>query len=201
MATCDEMRLLIGPFDDGELEPHEMEEVAFHVVACVGCKAALDDYRELGVALRRTVIEPALDGFAAQVTHRIDHSWIPLHVRFGRIRDRFSRVGAIFEIAIVAAATAMITIVIAAPYAHILTAHAPAASPPEAVARKAPEPGPVVPVMDSKNTKPSIDVPEDVAMAEAQDLVSELGGGESPSVAVWNEPRTGTTVVWVPDQR
>ena len=48
MPTCDQVKLLLGAFDDGELEPHEMEDVAFHVVGCTACKATLDDYRSLG---------------------------------------------------------------------------------------------------------------------------------------------------------
>src|SRR5579859_3292053 len=121
MALCDEMRLLLGPFDDGELEPHEMEEVAFHVVGCVGCKSALDDYRSLGVALRDVVTVPALDHFAADVAARIDHTWIPLRVRLGRLRDAFRRLGSVVEIVAVAAATAVVTLMVAEPYARQFT--------------------------------------------------------------------------------
>jgi hypothetical protein len=52
----------------------------------------------------------------------------------------------------------------------------------------------------SADVSPPADLPEDVAMHESQELISQLGGGDSPSVAVWNEPRTGTTVVYIPDQ-
>ncbi|HXR25668.1 MAG TPA: hypothetical protein VN742_09935, partial [Candidatus Binataceae bacterium] len=37
------------------------------------------------------------------------------------------------------------------------------------------------------------------AASDMQEMLSDLGAGQSPSVAVWNEPRTDTTVVWVPD--
>ena len=198
MAWCDEMRLLIGPFDDGELEPHEMEEVAFHVVACVGCKAALETYRALGVGLREVVTAPALDHFAAQVAARIDHSWIPLHTRFRRLWDLIGSLGSVFEIAVVAAATAAITVIVVAPQARQLIAQAtPAPRPAAPFVQTEPK----APIATANNAAlPAVDLPEDVAMHESQELVSQLGGGDSPSVAVWNEPQTGTTVVWVPDQ-
>jgi len=209
MSTCDEIRLLIGPFDDGELEPHEMEEIAFHVVGCVGCKAALDDYRELGVALRGVAVEPSLDGFAAKVAERIDHSWIPLHVRLGRMRELFRRVEAVFEIAIVAAATAMLTLVVASPYVRnfSLRAGIPATPPPPVVANtepKATQVAPVEPVTPVYLPGSDSNLPNGMLedpMTQSEQLLSELGGGESPSVAVWDEPHTGTTVVYVPDQR
>ena len=52
MARCDDIKLLLGPFEDGELEPHEMQEVARHVVACTACDGELADYRTLGLAMR-----------------------------------------------------------------------------------------------------------------------------------------------------
>jgi anti-sigma factor RsiW len=78
MSACDQVKLLLGPFDDGELEPHEMEDVAFHVAACAMCKATLDDYRSLGVALRDCISQPAVDGFTSAVLtriHQLRHPW------------------------------------------------------------------------------------------------------------------------------
>ncbi len=215
MATCDYIELLIGPFEDGELEPHEMEEVAFHVVACLGCKAALEDYRELGLALRGTVLQPPLDGFTAKVADRIDHSWIPLHVRFGRMREILSRAGSIFEIAVVAAATAVLTVVIASPYAKKLglpsSGSTVASSAPQVVAKAEPKAvevsppsAPVQPVaLSSNELSPDFAPPRelmlgDPATSESQEVMTDLTGGEGPSVPVWSEPRTQTTVVYVP---
>lgn len=81
MAQCSEIELLLGPFTDGELEPHEMEEVALHVVACHLCKAALDDYHALGVTLRGAVALPELASFSAAVQGRIRQLRVPLHTR------------------------------------------------------------------------------------------------------------------------
>ncbi|HVN89468.1 MAG TPA: hypothetical protein VMT61_06625 [Candidatus Binataceae bacterium] len=214
MTTCDDIELLIGPFEDGELEPHEMEEVAFHVVACLGCKAALEDYRELGLALRGAVLQPSLDGFASKVADRIDHSWIPLHVRFGRMREMLSRAGSIFEIAVIAAATAVLTIVIASPYAKKFGLHSPpstvVASTSGEIAKAepktidAPPSAPIQPVSISRSEpRPEFAPPRelmlgDPATSESQEVMTDLTGGEGPSVPVWNEPRTQTTVVYVP---
>jgi hypothetical protein len=213
MTSCDDMRLLLGPFDDGELEPHEMEDVAFHVVGCAACKAALDDYRALGVALRCVLTAPALEHFAAEVGSRIEHCWLPPRVRLGRLKDVVGRLSAVFEIAVIAAATAVLTLVVAAPYARQVTTHeiqAPASLPVASAVQKIPlavASANVAPVVQKAplavaraDVAPPADLPEDVAMHESQELISQLGGGDSPSVAVWNEPRTGTTVVYIPNQ-
>ena len=44
MARCEEMTLLLGPFEDGELEPHEMQEVARHLAGCPACETELAGY-------------------------------------------------------------------------------------------------------------------------------------------------------------
>ena len=216
MALCDEMRLLLGPFDDGELEPHEMEEVAFHVVGCVGCKSALDEYRTLGVALRDIVTIPALDNFAADVAARIDHTWVPLRARLGRLRDAFGHLGSVFEIVAVAAATALVTLMVAGPYARqyiggsspvaVADHAAQVVVPPSAVAQvklaevDRAKAGTVTENIVADNAGPVSVAPDEAALHESQELVSQLGGGDSRSIAVWNEPHSGTTVVWVPDQ-
>ena len=40
---------------------------------------------------------------------------------------------------------------------------------------------------------------EETVAADSQAIISRLEA-DSPSVAVWSEPRTDTTVIWVPDQ-
>ena len=89
MAACDQVKLLLGPFDDCELEPHEMEDVALHVVSCGACKTALDDYRSLGVALRDCLPEPTLDEFTAAVLKRIDQIPQPWWMAWRAYLDRF----------------------------------------------------------------------------------------------------------------
>jgi hypothetical protein len=183
-----------------------MEEVAFHVVGCVGCKSALDAYRTLGVALRDVVNVPALDNFAAAVAARIDHTWIPLRARLGRLRDAFRHLGSVFEIVGVAAATAVVTLMVAGPYARQFIAGSSPVPVADHVARAASLPitiakvDPVKASAVAEKAAPDSAAADEAAFHESQELLSQLSGGESPSVLVWGEPHTGTTVVWVPDQ-
>ncbi len=77
MARCEDMRLLLGPFEDGELEAHEMQEVARHVVGCADCDGELADYRKFAVSLRSFATTPDLTGFRTAVVARIDDLPVP----------------------------------------------------------------------------------------------------------------------------
>jgi len=184
MATCNQTRLLLGPFDDGELEAHEMEDVALHVVNCLGCKATLEDYRTLGVALRGAVTIPALDGFADAVQVHIERLRVPFATRISRYFDLLmERFGAVAAIGATAAAAAALTAFLLTPYArHLMGAEGkPAAAPRETIAA---------------TTHPAISPAKTVSgLNDLSKLESQ-----SPAVALWNEPRTDTTVIWVPDQ-
>jgi len=221
MTSCGEIRLLLGPFDDGELEPHEMEDVAFHVVGCGECKAALEDYRALGVALRDVVTVPPLDGFAQAVVARLTPRRIPVHARVARWWDSLGRLAAVVEFAGVAAATAFLTLRIAAPDVRqfvarretrpvLSSATATTAPVPPAAALASAKPAETAATASlvAASAKPDgtdvnlanvIDQGKLKAAGDMQEMLSDLGAGQSPSVAVWNEPRTDTTVVWVPD--
>ena len=119
MAPCDQIRLLLGPFEDGELEPHEIEEVAHHVASCGECKAILENYRTLGLSLRSIAEVPALDGFAEAVQARIAKVRIPLRVRIGRYFDSVSeRLMAGAAIGAASAIAAIVTIVLVTPVAR-----------------------------------------------------------------------------------
>lgn len=213
MASCGEIRLLLGPFDDGELEPHEMEDVAFHVVGCGECKAALEDYRALGVALRRVVTEPPLDNFAQAVTARLAPR--RLGARAAQWWNSMGRLASVIEFAGVAAATAVLTLLIAGPNVRkLVTQHAERATVSLKTGKSAPsQPAQAIAsasrgVADGNRdlTAPDANLANVVdqgkieAARDLQEMVSQLGAGDSPSVAVWNEPHTDTTVVWVPDQ-
>jgi putative zinc finger protein len=215
MALCSKIRLLLGPFDDGELGPHEMEEVAFHLVECVSCKASLDDYRSLGETLRTFAPTPSLDGFVQAVTARLKSPRSSWRERLSDFWKSLGAFGSALEVAGVAAVAAMVTLVVAEPYARRINfdvGRHPAAP---QVAQAQP---------DSMTNRPmSQRVPDNnkgvdvvnatggplgqlrhadaIAARESEEFLSEIGGGTGPSVAVWNEPRTDTTVVWVPDQR
>jgi len=85
MARCEEMKLLLGPFEDGELEAHEMQEVARHLAGCADCEGELADYRTFAVALRAASSTPSLAGFSNAVIARIDQLPVP----FGRRLRRY----------------------------------------------------------------------------------------------------------------
>ena len=236
MAQCSEIELLLGPFTDGELEPHEMEEVALHVVACRDCKTALDDYHALGVTLRGAVALPELAGFSAAVQGRIQQFRVPLHARIKRPFDWFGeRMGTAFAMGAAAAVAAVITAVVVTPYAGRISnalrqasgnasvanrdTSAPTASLPEqrksaqevaassqprnsvGAAPSQPNDSAIANKGDGANQNNVVGAPqaEETVAADSQAIISRLEA-DSPSVAVWSEPQTDTTVIWVPDQ-
>ncbi len=240
MAQCSEIELLLGPFTDGELEPHEMEEVALHVVACHRCKAALDDYRALGVTLRGAVAVPELTGLSVAVQKRIQQLRVPLHTRIKRPFDWLGeRMGTALAMGAAAAVAALITAVLVTPYASRLgkalwqnsgttsvetmarnypapapgpslaeqhkSGHEPAASSQPgnstSTAPSQPNDSAIANEGDGANRSNVVGAPqaEETVAADSQAIISRLEA-DSPSVAVWSEPRTDTTVIWVPDQ-
>jgi anti-sigma factor RsiW len=212
MAQCDEIGLLLGAFEDGELEPHEMQEVARHVVQCSACEAELNGYRQLGIALRSAAPLPNLNGFTDSVIARIDQLPAPF---FERIRKYLGAMtenlaGAMLG-GLAGAAVAIVTAILITPYARQLIANrhpgpqtqqiamrssataAGQAAPSEPIASAAPDvasPGP-------SEQHGFLDASSDAGRPSA--VISRLEA-DSPSVAVWSEPRNDTTVIWVPDQ-
>jgi anti-sigma factor RsiW len=236
MAQCSEIELLLGPFADGELEPHEMEEVALHVVTCHNCKAALDDYHALGVTLRGAVALPELAGFSAAIQGRIQQLRVPLHTRIKRPFDWLGeRMGTAFAMGAAAAVAAVVTAVVVTPYAGRISnalrqasgnvsvasrdtslpaaslaeqhksAWEPAASsqPGYSVAEALSQPNDLAITNEGDGASQSnvVGAPqaEETVAADSQAIISRLEA-DSPSVAVWSEPQTDTTVIWVPDQ-
>ncbi len=47
MAECSEISLMLGAFEDAELEPNEMQEVAYHLARCDSCSSILSDFFDL----------------------------------------------------------------------------------------------------------------------------------------------------------
>jgi anti-sigma factor RsiW len=165
MAECSEMSLMLGPFEDGELEPNEMQEVAFHLARCESCTDALSAYSSLGRELRTITPEPQLAGFAAAVVSRIDKLPQPFWTRLGRFFSRGSDyIGSGFAWSTAVAAVAVLTAVLITPYAEQFAGRHPA-----------------------------------IAASDSHAVISRLES-DIPSVAVWSEPRTDTTVIWLPDQ-
>jgi hypothetical protein len=212
MLDCDQIKLLLGPFDDGELEPHEMEDVALHIVECVECKSALEDYRALGVALRDIAPHPSLEGFAKTVQTRIERIRPSIIVRIRRRLGALAEaVGAAAAMGSVAAAAAVLTAMLVTPYArHLIRRDAPprnlAMKPPSPSAHPTriallPRPLPSIGINDDlpPDIAQVLEQTQDEAAQNSQAVISQLEA-DSPSVALWNEPQTRTTVIWVPNQ-
>lgn len=212
MIECEEAIVLLGSFEDGELAPPEMQEVARHLAGCPACEAALADYRSIGSLLREHVAEPALDGFAAAVNARIGRIRIPLHIRVTGYFDRLGeRLGPVAAMGMAAAVAAVITVALVTPYARYLGGqNAPATPAVIANAHDSPTPAMTLAHNDSREgdagnamfSSPHNDMtaaPEDNPN-DSEAIISRLES-DSPSVAVWSEPRTDTTVIWVPEQQ
>src|ERR1700728_1188316 len=71
MKDCELIAPLLGACQDGELEPHEMQNVARHLATCKTCEEELADYNAIGLQLREAITIPPLTGFAAGVDRRI----------------------------------------------------------------------------------------------------------------------------------
>jgi hypothetical protein len=207
MAPCDQIRLLLGPFEDGELEPHEIEDVAQHIAGCGECKAILENYRTLGLSLRSIAEVPTLDGFADAVQARIAKVRIPLRIRIGRYFDSVSeRLMAGAAIGAASAIAAIVTIVLVTPVARQIVRGA-GPTPGIVASIHAPFSGTIAKLAAKSGlaTHGNVSLSQRLAAREktrsnsSEAVISSLEA-DSPSVAVWNEPRSDTTVIWVPDQ-
>ena len=189
MTDCREIAPLLGFFEDSELEPHEMQEVARHLAHCKGCEGTLSDYATLGRHLRAVVIEPSLANFANNVQRRLDEVPVPLRVRLerhlGQLTERWTA-----SLAVASAALALgAWVLLFAPYAQRYLERGQDAS---VVATTQ---GPTQP-----SGRDETETASGAAPAEdgPQTVISRLEA-RTPDVAVWSEPETKTTVIWVPD--
>jgi len=191
MAECSEISLLLGAFEDSELEPNEMQEVAYHLARCERCTGSLSDFSTIGRGLRDIAPEPMLGGFAAAVISRIDALPQPMWVKIKRFfGGRDNLLGAGFAWGAMAAAIAAITIVLTTPDAEhyaLSHLHHAATAVTQDVAKAESD---AAAVAQAVTTDPS---------EESEAVISRLET-EIPSVAVWSEPRSDTTVIWLPDQ-
>jgi len=195
MAECSEISLMLGAFEDAELEPNEMQEVAYHLARCQFCSGILSEYSTVGRELRS--LTPALDfsasnmaGFADAVIARIDRLPQPW---FRRVERYFGRgadfLGSGFAWGGAVAAVAMLTIILMTPYIQQVASRrlgAPGAASNQIAAATVAQPS-------LANDQSSM------ADNDSHAVISRLESG-NPSVAVWSEPRKDTTVIWLPDQ-
>jgi anti-sigma factor RsiW len=223
MARCEDIELLLGPFEDGELEPHEMQEVARHTAICTVCDRVLADYRNMAVALRGSQSLPNLQGFAGGVMARIEAMHLPAPVPelkrhwYDTISDWFANT---IMMGGLAAAVAIVTAIVVTPelsnWLRVRQAHA---QHPQVVASINPLLTAIkpfnAPALDDgvvRNSPPQASDSDNsgnqvVASADDNDDNGDAGTeisqlkSDSPSVAVWTAPENKTTVVWVPDQQ
>ncbi len=194
MAECGEISMMLGAFEDSELEPNEMQEVAYHLARCESCTGVLADYSTLGRDLRSITEAPSLAGFSNAVIARIDRLPKPVLTRIERFfRRQFESVGTGFAWGSAVVAAAVVTIVLMTPYAEQL---ANRSAMPTIVASSnhnvAPAPAPAQ-MADAATSEPTM------ADNDSHADISRLES-ENHSVAVWSEPRRDTTVIWLPDQ-
>jgi anti-sigma factor RsiW len=195
MAECSEISLMLGAFEDAELEPNEMQEVAYHLARCPSCSQILSEYSTVGRELRS--LTPALDfsapnmaGFADAVIARIDRLPQPW---FRRVERYFGRgadfLGSGFAWGGAVAAVAMLTMILMTPYVQQVASHRPGA--PTAASNQ---------IAAATVAQPSGSNDQfSMADNDSHAVISRLESG-NPSVAVWSEPRKDTTVIWLPDQ-
>ncbi len=199
MAQCGEISLLLGAFEDGELEPHEMREVAVHLAACNGCELAYSQIIRIGMMLRDAAPAADLNGFteavAARVARMRPSSADNVIRRPGVFGDR-TRTSVRFAAAMAIAAA--VTVLIALPVARRFdpAGYQPA---PRPVADNAG--GAAAQVAEAQAS--TVDAGGGVTPASAGDdssaVISKLETPD-PNVAVWSEPSDDTTVIWLPDQ-
>jgi anti-sigma factor RsiW len=194
MAECGEISMMLGAFEDSELEPNEMQEVAYHLARCENCTGVLADYSTLGRDLRSITEVPSLAGFSSAVIARIDRLPQPVLTRIERFfRRQLESVGTGFAWGGAVVAAAVMTIILMTPYARQF---ANRGTLPTVIASSdhnaalAPSPAQVADARSNEPTMADNDSHADISRLES----------ENHSVAVWSEPRRDTTVIWLPDQ-
>ena len=192
MAECGEISLMLGAFEDSELEPNEMQEVAFHLARCESCTGILADYSTLGRDLRSVAAEPSLAGFSNAVIARVDRLPQPVLARIERfIRRQWDSVGSGIAWGGAVAAAAIMTIILMTPYAEQFANRSAKSN--TSVAAVEPGVSAVNQVAQATANEPTM--ADNNSHADISRLESE-----NHSVAVWSEPRRDTTVIWLPDQ-
>ena len=192
MAECGEISMMLGAFEDSELEPNEMQEVAFHLARCETCTGVLADYSTLGRDLRSITAEPSLAGFSKAVIARVDRLPQPVLTRIERfLRRQLDSVGSGIAWGGAVAVAAIMTIVLMTPYAQQFAKRGtPSTVVASSAQNAAPPSNQVANAATNEPTMADNDSHADISRLESA----------NHSVAVWSEPRRDTTVIWLPDQ-
>lgn len=201
MSSCAELEPLLGAFEDGELKPHVMRDVALHVAGCSHCSAITGDYAIVAQQLREAAVEPAMEGFTAQVMTRVACMQPAWYVRLGRrLAASGEQASAWLSLTSMAIAVAALTVIIATPYVQHLAGRTAAVQ----VASNSQKP---VVQAQAKTSQQIAALPASSAGAmpvvanqpDAEAQISRLDV-DNPAVALWSAPGSNTTVIWVPDQ-
>jgi len=210
MNDCEQIAPLLGAFQDGELEPREMQDVARHLATCKTCEAELGDYNMLGQQLREVITIPPLNGFAAGVNARLDAMRPSLGERIGAFFEALNqRWAAAFAMVSMAGAVAVITALILTPYlrnsmgsgaqpAPMAKAEPPAAAPSLASATTDEAPRSLMPT-EEESSQQLASTP-DLNPGDSHAVIKRLES-QVPTTAVWSEPEHGTTVIWLPSDK
>jgi anti-sigma factor RsiW len=191
LAHCDDIAPLLSAFNDGELAPHESEQVTRHLDRCETCKDTLLDYLMLGHHLRSAAAMPTLEGFSESVLKAIEGSRRPFRDRL-RYRLAELREGWVAAVSLTGAAlaTAALVLVLAKPQSLSRLS---------AMVGRSPQPsGPSEIVQNSPGSSPPPASPEVPPASNSETFISRLEA-KPPSVAMWSEPDNKTTVIWLGD--
>jgi anti-sigma factor RsiW len=199
MSECSEISLLLGPFEDGELEPHEMQEVARHLAACSNCEKTLGDYNSISRQLRALQSIPPLDGFARAVDLRIARLATPWRARIDEFLSGINqRIAAATAIVATAGAVAILTALVVTPYIHQRWGNQLRGA---SLAKLADQGESKLAAATTQEAEQLDSSPTVTAAAGDSHAVISRLESEFPSVAVWSEPQNDTTVIWLPEQQ
>lgn len=185
MSHCDDIASLLSALNDGELSAHETDRVTQHLDGCETCKETLLDYILLGHHLRTATAISSLDGFTETVMRGIAGARRPVRGRLlNRLEDLRERWVAAVSLAGAAVAIATLALVLAEPHAPQRLSHWLGRS------------SATSPTPEGSDSLASASPRSDQSGSEA--FISRLEA-KPPSVALWSEPNTKTTVIWLGD--
>jgi anti-sigma factor RsiW len=190
MVDCTEVTELLGPFRDGELDPHQVTFVARHLSTCTRCEVLLSEICDLGETLRASVCEPCLDGFTENVLKRVALLHEPL---YRRLRRQLAALNWDWPIAVTSASMATAL----ASWLALITFVNPVTAPNEPAASSG-----VTEVAGGAQqfAQPlGLAVPYDASQTRDQVIISRLET-DRRHVALWSEPEGRTTVIWLPEE-
>jgi len=199
MVDCSEIRPLLSAFGDGELEPAELLKVARHLAGCPDCEREAADFTALGAGLRDSfelaVSGIPLAGFAEAVQARIIQLQPSLWTRIRRWFESVDqRLSPTISVASAALAIAALTAVLLTPYARQYSTGSNLQVAADSSAHR------MVEAASSSRPAEMVSEAEKTLAEDSRAIISRLES-ENPSVAVWSEPRTDTTVIWLPEQQ